>query len=260
MKSLAALLFPVAVMATMAMPTIASAACDVRSGPTKAALVELYTSEGCSSCPPADKRLSQLRQALGPKADAVPLAWHVDYWDYIGWHDPFAQEAFAERQHWLVQLNHHSTVYTPHFFVGGSELGLQRSALGDEVNRVNAKPAEADIRLQASVTPDGALAISADATAPVRSTPVALFLAVTESGLTSKVTRGENGGATLSHDHVVRAWVGPIRLNGGAVHVQRDITLSPSWNRAQMELVAFVEDEKTGAVLQAVNAGRCTRS
>jgi len=74
------------------------------------------------------------------------------------------------------------------------------------------------------------------------------------------VTRGENEGATLAHDHVVRAWLGPIRLDGGSVRVQREITLAPQWSRAQLDVVAFVEDQSTGVVLQAVNAGRCARS
>ena len=256
MKSIALLICPVAAATALAMPTLTFAACEARSGPATAALVELYTSEGCSSCPPADQRLSQLRQSLGARAEAIPLSLHVGYWDYIGWHDPFAQQAFEQRQRRLVALNHHQTVYTPHFFVGGTELGLQRSALGEEVVRVNAKPAEAAIRVAGSPTSGGALAVSADATTKARSTQASLYLAITESGLVSKVARGENGGATLRHDHVVRAWLGPIQLSEGAVHTQRDIVLDPTWNRAQLELVAFVEDDKTGAVLQAVNAGR----
>jgi len=76
----------------------------------------------------------------------------------------------------------------------------------------------------------------------------------------SIVTRGENGGVTLAHDHVVRAWIGPIPLPGGEISVHRDIALSASWNRAQLEIVGFVEDEKSGKVLQAVGAQQCFRS
>jgi hypothetical protein len=260
MKSQSSILCAVAVASTFALPTATFAACEAQSGAKTAALVELYTSEGCSSCPPADNRLGHLDQVIGPAAEAVPLAMHVGYWDYIGWHDPYAKDAFVERQKWLVQLNHHRTVYTPHFFVAGSELALQEEGLGAEVRRVNAKPAEAEIRVKADVDADGVLVVSADATARARPTPVALYLAVTESGLSSKVTRGENGGATLAHDHVVRAWLGPLRLTGGAIHARRAIVLLPEWNRAQLDVVAFVEDETTGAVLQAVNAGRCVRS
>src|SRR5229473_3943230 len=97
------------------MPTVSFAACDVKSGPKAAALVELYTSEGCSSCPPADRQLSRLREALDPTAVVVPLSLHVDYWDYIGWKDPFARGEFAKRQTWLAHANQQGFVYTPHF-------------------------------------------------------------------------------------------------------------------------------------------------
>lgn len=260
MRPPSSVLCTLALASTFALPAAIVTACEAQSGDKTAALVELYTSEGCSSCPPADKRLSHLDQLLGPTADAIPLALHVAYWDYIGWHDPFAKDAFAERQKWLVQLNNHRTVYTPHFFVAGIELALQEEGLSAEVRRVNAKPAEAEIRVKTNIDADGVLAVSADASARGRSAPTALYLAVTESGLSSKVTRGENGGATLAHDHVVRAWVGPLRLTEGAIHVQHDIPLPPEWNRAQLDVVAFVEDVSTGFVLQAVTAGRCMRS
>ncbi len=260
MKSSAPVAFTLANASALALPTATFAACEAQSGPKTVALVELYTSEGCSSCPPADQRLSRLKQTLGPSAEAVPLALHVGYWDYIGWHDPYAKDAFTERQSRLVSLNKHRTVYTPHFFVGGTELSLQSEVLGEEVRRVNARPAAAEIRLKANVDSSGTLAVSADAISQARSSPVALYLAVTESGLSSKVTRGENSGATLTHDHVVRAWVGPIRLSDGKVHVQRDIALPAAWNRERLDVVAFVEDESTGSVLQAVSAGRCARS
>ena len=233
------------------------AACDARSGPKTAALVELYTSEGCSSCPPADRQLSRLRQTLDPAAEVVPLALHVDYWDYIGWKDAYAQEAFGERQSWLVHANQQKTVYTPQFFVGGSELRSWQGALRDKVRRLNILPAAAAIRVQADVNASGALALRADARTPAGAGPAALYLALAESGLATKVMRGENGGATLMHDHVVREWIGPIRLAGGAAQAQREIALPEVWNRAQLEVVAFVQDERSGSVLQALSAQHC---
>ena len=240
------------------LPAAGFAACDAHSGPKTAALVELYTSEGCSSCPPADQQLNRLQQALDPVAEVVPLALHVDYWDYIGWKDPYAQVSFDERQSWLVRANQQQTVYTPQFFVGGSELRSWRGALRDKVRQLNALPAAASIRIQANLTSGGALALSAEAHAGAN--PAALYLAVTESGLVSNVTRGENGGFTLTHDHVVRAWIGPIRLAGGAARVQREIALPAAWNRQRLDLVAFVQDERNGSVLQALNAKQCVGS
>jgi hypothetical protein len=126
------------------------------------------------------------------------------------------------------------------------------------VRQLNALPAAADIRIRANLTSGGALALSAEAHAGAN--PAALYLAVTESGLVSNVTRGENGGVTLAHDHVVREWIGPIRLAGGAARVQREIALPAAWNRERLDLVAFVQDERSGGVLQALNAKQCAGS
>jgi hypothetical protein len=236
------------------------AACDARSGPKRAALVELYTSEGCSSRPPADQQLSRLQLALDPAAAVVPLALHVGYWDYIGWKDPYAQAAFGERQSWLVRTNQRKTVYTPQFFVSGTELRSWRGALQDKVKQLNAQPAAAAIHIQATLAGGGALALSAEATAPTGADPAALYLALAESGLASKVTRGENSGVTLTHDHVVRDWIGPIRLVAGTARLQREITLAAAWNRARLEVIGFVQDERSGNVLQALSARQCAGS
>jgi hypothetical protein len=201
-----------------------------------------------------------LRRTLDPAAAAVPLALHVGYWDYIGWKDPYAQAAFGERQNWLVQANLQQTIYTPQFFVSGAELRSWRGGLREQVRRVSALPARAAIRLRASIAANGGLALDAEASVRTGAGPAALYLALAESGLASKVTRGENSGVTLTHDHVVRAWIGPVSLGTGTVRVQRQIALPAGWNRARLELVAFVQDERTGAVLQALSARQCAGS
>jgi hypothetical protein len=200
--------------------------------------------------------MSRIREAVGPGAEVVPLALHVDYWDQIGWKDRFAQPAFGQRQSWLVRANRRDTVYTPQFFVGGSEARSWPSDLPEKVRRLNATPAVASLRIQAKLTASGTLAVNVAAQS--RREPAALYLAVTESGLTSKVTRGENTGTTLSHDHVVRAFLGPISLAGGEAVLARELPLSSTWNAQRVELVAFVMNEQTGDVLQAVAAAGCT--
>jgi len=230
--------------------------CQVHSGPRTAALVELYTSEGCSSCPPADRQLSRLTQAVDRNAEVVPLSLHVDYWDAIGWKDPFGQSRFGERQSWLVRASGHDTVYTPQFFVGGSELRSWQAALPDKVRQVNATPAAADIRMEAVRTSHDSLTVNVAAHTARAS--AALYLAVTESGLVSKVSRGENSGATLAHDHVVRQFFGPVRLADGEAVLMRDIPLPSNWNRDRVDLAAFVASERTGEVLQALAANDCT--
>lgn len=186
----------------------------------------------------------------------MPLALHVGYWDYLGWVDPYAQRGFADRQSWLVRANRQRTVYTPQFFVNGTELPLTRTALRDEVRRVNRESAAAEIRLHARQVTGDMLFASAEATASGAS--LALYVALAESGLESKVSRGENAGAMLAHDHVVRRWLGPARLTGDAARLEQDIAIPAAWNRARLELIAFVQDERTGEVLQALRTTQCT--
>ncbi len=235
------------------------AACELASGKTTAALVELYTSEGCSSCPPADRQMRHLKEALDPGAAAVPLALHVGYWDYIGWKDPYYRPAFAERQQWLVRANGQRTLYTPQFFVNGTELRAARTSLREQVRKLNTTRAAADISLSAAQSSDDVLRLTAHASAASRAAPLDLYVALTESGLVSRVSRGENAGATLEHDYVVREWIGPVPLGADGARLQRDIRLLPAWNRSQLGFVAFVQDPSTGRVLQALG-GRCTGS
>ena len=109
----------------------ASEVCSKSSPTHSAALLELYSSEGCSSCPPADKLLSQL--ATGSDANLlVPLALHVDYWDYLGWQDRFASSQFTARQRTLSAATHSNTIYTPEFFLNGQEFRGSMSELRDD--------------------------------------------------------------------------------------------------------------------------------
>ncbi len=247
-------------LAAACAPLGTQAACRVQSGPKTVALVELYTSEGCSSCPPADQVLAQLPAVLGAGAVAVPLALHVDYWDAIGWKDPYAQAAFSQRHEGLVHANHHTTVYTPHFFVSGTELDSGSPELATEVGRVNARPAMASIRIEGATSTHGGITIDVDARSLAGTEPATLQVVLAESHLVSHVARGENAGARLTHDHVARTWLAPIALSHGEAHLRRDLALPAGADRAQLELIAFVQDERTGRVLQALDASSCTRS
>ena len=238
-------------------PQAALATCAAASGPQTTALVELYTSEGCSSCPPADAQLAHLKQALAPGADVIGLAMHVNYWDGIGWKDPYAQEVFGARHRWLVQSNGHDTVYTPHFFVSGIEARAWPEDLRTQVKRQNMQKAQATLRIQGHLGQPGVLSLKVDAASQKPERHVALYLAVTESALVSKVGRGENAGVTLKHDHVVRAWFGPFALRGDTRSVQQDIGLDPGWASTSLTAVAFVQDQANGQVLQALSATGC---
>ena len=241
-------------------PTLSWAACDVKSGPRTTALVELYTSEGCSSCPPADQRLGQFPSREYGLEQIVPISLHVDYWDYLGWKEPFAQPRFSERQSWLVRTNGHKTVFTPHFFVSGKEVRDWRGDFDDELKRVIAQPARADIRIHAESTGPETLSVAASATAPLPGEQLALFVVLIEDKLTSSVSAGENRGVTLAHDHVVREWIGPVALNAGHAAIKQTVTTRSNWNSARLGIAAFVQDLQTGQVLQAAGASQCVRS
>ena len=234
----------------------ARAACSLTSGPNTAALVELYTSEGCSSCPPAEREIAHLRQTLGADAQVVALAFHVGYWDYLGWTDRYAQPAFAARQQWLVRANGQRTLYTPQFFVSGAEAGARHAGLREEVLRLNRMPSRAQIRLDARLVSANALAVSAQAKAPAGGAQLGLYIALVQSGLVSHIARGENAGATLEHDDVVRQWIGPVALGAEGASARRTIALPAERNTARLQLAALVQDTQTGRVVQAV-AGRC---
>jgi len=248
-------------LAAGAAPALA-AQCAAASGPATAALVELYTSEGCSSCPPADRWLS----AIGGRysaAQVVPLALHVDYWDYIGWKDPYARREHSLRQRKLSQLQRLALAYTPQVLVGGADF---RAWSGPEFDRavaaINARPARARIELRLlSASPKtvaiGVQAELADAGARRES---ALYLAAYENRLRSRVIAGENRGRTLDHDHVVLDWQGPLAFDErGRLEDKREVPLLPQAVAEHSGVVAFVQNRRTAEVLQALVLPACSR-
>ena len=251
---LAILLLPV-----LGMNVAAGQRCAVQSGPQTAALVELYSSEGCSSCPPADRRLNALRKEAGAASLVVPLALHVTYWDQIGWTDPLAQAQFDSRQAELLRHQPRHVAYTPQFFVGGTELRSWDAQLPTAIRRINATGAPVNISLAATPGPGGTLLLEAQAAAPDAQTGGYLYLAVSESGIVSKVLRGENRGATLHHDAAVRLWLGPVALAQGHASLRREVRLPASWRPEQLQVVAFVQRADSSAILQAVSTAQCAK-
>lgn len=246
----------------------AAAACRQTSPAHTVALVELFTSEGCSSCPPADDWLATLAARHG-RDRLLPLSLHVDYWDYIGWRDPFAQAQFAERQRRLAALSATSaysrgaTIYTPEVFVGQRELRGWHDAAAFErrLQEINRQPARAAIDIELRPAADGldvelAFAIPAAAADPGQLHGV---LVVYEDGLSSSVGRGENRGATLRHAHVVRYWSPPRPLSAGEApqRWRQRVPLAADWKGKNLGLAALVHNQRTGEVLQAVSLPVC---
>jgi hypothetical protein len=162
----------------------------------RVSLLELYTSEGCSSCPPADRWISKLREDPRLWREVVPVAFHVDYWDYIGWPDRFASPAFGARQREYARTRRVSTVYTPGFVLAGEEW---RSWFFRPVLKVDSTENAGKLTLE--VNDQQATMSFAPATSVAGA--LDLHVAVLGFGLKTEVRAGENGGRTLEHDFVV---------------------------------------------------------
>jgi hypothetical protein len=242
----------------MIFPTLSIAAeCSSKSGSQVVPLIELYTSEGCSSCPPADKWLSSL------KADTnkvTPIAFHVDYWDYIGWKDRFAKSEFTKRQRKMAEISSASYVYTPQFLYNGRDFkGLDDSRLNSALQNQQKLGANVNLMLDATLESNGNMTLKAfaKATSIEVSRKVDVFVALYENNLMSQVKAGENSGNTLKHDFVVRNLFGAFQINN-LNQFQQNFTLSEDWKNKDAGAVIFVQDSKTGEVLQSLQLKFCT--
>lgn len=234
--------------------------CSASSGPQTAALVELYTSEGCNSCPPADRWLRSLGTRGYAPGRVVPLSLHVDYWDYIGWKDPYAQARFSDRQRRLAKVAGARFVYTPQVLLQGRDFrGWAGGDFDAQVRRINARPAQASIALRIEPGRKDTLdaAVEAALLDPVGQPDAVLYLATFRSRVVSSVSAGENEGRTLQHDYVVQEWLGPIPFKGGGIVERRALALPPHAARADSGVAAFVQNRRTSEVLQALMLPAC---
>jgi hypothetical protein len=245
----------------------AAQTCSKQSPAYTVALLELYTSEGCDSCPQADRFVSGLRNLSARESpfgsltvdQVVPLSLHVDYWDYIGWKDSFGKPAFTQRQRWLSDIANSRTIYTPEIFVAGQELRNWHSGTAAAIQRINAKLARAEIGMVLGKAEGGNLSVEVSATAVQNGM---LFVALYENDLATVVKAGENRGVTLKHDYVVRTWLGPFALssqtknkNGKAVLAQT-LALPAGAMAKNLGVAAFVQTDK-GEILQALALSLC---
>lgn len=236
----------------LASPAWADTLCSASSGARHTALLELYTSEGCSSCPPADQWLASLPgQGLAP-GDLVPLAFHVDYWDRLGWVDPFAQAAFTQRQR--ERNGRLGWVYTPQFMLDGEDFRPSNRKLQNALAR---SPALATLKLtlDRSDPRRWLTQLIADVPAPTEAHQV--YVALYENNLVSHIQAGENARRSLRHDFVVRKLVGPFALNArGQLQHNLAFALKPDWKPHDMGLAAFIQ-RADGRSLQALALPAC---
>lgn len=233
-----------------------AAECSVRSGPNTAALLELYTSEGCSSCPPADRWLSAFTPVVA-NGDVVPLAFHVSYWDYIGWKDAFADPRYTERQREFAAAVGARYVYTPQVVLGGRDFPSWSSARSSSAAFTGIRKKQAAVSIEVALRVAADRTVVADVVASGKSTlpaaDLALVTAITQNRLRSKVTAGENRGETLAHDFVVR----DLSVSRGLGNASATFKPKADWKAENMSVAAFVQNVKTGEVLQAVALPLC---
>ncbi|HEY4372447.1 MAG TPA: DUF1223 domain-containing protein [Burkholderiales bacterium] len=234
-----------------------AATCEKASGPGTAAVLELYTSEGCSSCPPADKWLSGVSHTGG---EVVPLGFHVDYWDYIGWKDEFASAAYSQRQKDVNAWAKSRVIYTPQVMLNGRDYrAWHDKPFALEAARLKSLPAKAQLHIALRPGTNG-LAAQVEASVPdaAQRSGAALYLALTQSNLVTPVKAGENRGVTLHHDNVVREWIGPIALDAsGRAQVTRELRLPKGAKLADLGVSAVVQRPGSGEVLQALALPAC---
>jgi len=217
-------------------------------------IVELFTSEGCSSCPAADRMLARLEQTQPvPGAQVVAIEEHVDYWNQLGWTDPFSSPQYRARQNDYAVAFHSSNIYTPQMVVNG-----QNEFVGSDMNRafheIGAAAQAVTTLVDVGTSPnskdpellDLSIQVSHPKTAKWRDSNV--YLAVTENGLNTFVQRGENAGRTLKHSSVVRSFgvigrLDPRGESGG--QLVSTLRLPREWKRENLHAVVFVQERET---------------
>jgi hypothetical protein len=227
----------------------------------KAVVVELFTSEGCSSCPPADDLLGHLPTAAAAGAEVIPLGFHVDYWNYLGWRDRFSSSTFSNRQESYATRFRLGGPYTPQMVVdGGQEFnGSSSREARSAIAHAASQPEEAEVQLAFAAADKVSIHIKG-------LTPGAggeVMLAVTEDNLSSNVGRGENSGRVLRHAAVVREFRSLGQLKDGLFESEATITPAKDWKPNDLHVVVFVQPSSRnvieGAASIAWNSGPGSR-
>ena len=216
--------------------------------PRRAVVVELFTSEGCSSCPPADELLGRLRQDLSAKnIQVIPLGFHVDYWNSLGWKDRFSSAEFTQRQEQYTHALKVDGPYTPEMVVNG-EVEFVGNDAGQAQRTIRQQASELETA-QIKIAPAGADQLTIQVKGPTSSGANALvMLAITEDNLSTQVGSGENGGRTLHHAAVVRELKEIGMLHNGTMETTVPLKLQKDWKRSDLRAVVFVQQGPSGKI------------
>jgi hypothetical protein len=222
-------------------------------------IIELFTSEGCSSCPPADVLLSQLEEKQ-PVAgvEIIALSEHVDYWNRLGWADPYSSALFSQRQSEYSQAFGLRDIYTPQMVVDGrvefvgSQSHRARQVIGEALKTPKAKLSlRLDYKAQAGEIP---VSVGLENLPPVSNGDSAeLLLVIAENNLHSNVSRGENSGRKLAHTAVVRKLQNLGRVESAKQDFTASLALERGWNPQHVKVVAFVQERQSRRILGAAS-------
>lgn len=210
------------------------------------AVVELFTSEGCSSCPPADALIAKIEKESLDLPIYI-LAYHVDYWDKLGWKDHFSSSKFSARQHQYANWLNLSTLYTPQIVINGSQefVGSEEGTLRKSIAAVCSKLTKNDLEISLDKSDDKSLGLKYHIGQQTKN--YTLFIALVTPKASSQVLRGENKGRMLSHVQIVTE-IENINLNGktaGSVN----ISLPATTDRHKTTLISFLQNNKTGQII-----------
>jgi hypothetical protein len=214
------------------------------------AVIELFTSEGCSSCPPADAVVAKIQNESDGKPIYI-LAFHVDYWNRLGWKDVFSSADYSRRQSQYASWLKTSEVYTPQIVVNGQKefVGSEEGTLRNAIKTNLQKDAADQVMLSNIKVDQGKVSLSYQTQGNINH--VALLVALVQKSAQTKVERGENAGHTLSHVQIVRA-LQSLNLKDGSG--SETISLPPNFDPKGSELIAFLQDTSTGAIIGATKA------
>jgi hypothetical protein len=219
-----------------------------KKGTPTPVLVELFTSEGCSSCPPAEKALIFLdKEQPVSGAQIVALELHVDYWDGPSWKDPFSSASFTQRQNWYAQKFHLDQIFTPQMVADGTS-----QFIGSDLQTANimivqlAKEAKANVLVSQS---GEKLKIKIDPFPVSKESTV--FLAIAENNMETKVKGGENSGLKLSHTAVVRQLgaVGNLKADNKGFEAEVTPHFEDTWKAKDLKAVVFIQENESGRVI-----------
>ena len=215
------------------------------------AVIELFTSEGCSSCPPADALVARVQKESNDKPVYI-LAFHVDYWNRLGWKDVFSSAEYSERQEHYARLLNLSSVYTPQIVVNGRTefVGSEEGNLRNAIRTSLQKPAKAEITLSDVKINGDKASLQYHTEGATNNT--SLLIALIEKTATSNVKKGENSGRTLSHVQIVRK-LQTISLNGKSSGTST-IEVPPDLSNQGLEIVVFLQDQLNGEIIAATKS------